>query len=526
MQYQVNFRWTRRLNRFFALLFLCILPVAAAHAQVGNASNGKTLFTAVLATGKLSCANAQCHTANPTSNVNRIKPAGSTEATIKTAIARGIGSGGVGDMSFLNSVLTTQNIADLAAYIFNPAAATGGGGTPTAALSSAAVSFGSSTVGIAAATQTVTVSNTGAAALVLSGISTGSTEFVATGGTCTASSSIAATGSCTISLTFTPNAAGARSATLTVNHNAAGGTASVALSGTGTAVVVVSPAVAQINPAALSFAATAIAIATSSQAVTVSNTGGAALTLGATSLTGANSGEFSIAFSSCAASLVIAPGASCVISVNFTPSVVGARSATLSISHSASGSPGTVSLTGTGTPAVVVTNATKVMTEYRYVPLNYFFITSRDGDKAVLDTLANWQRTGQSFPVYVSQVANSQGINRFYFDKVAMANVRGSHFYTLLGAEIVLLQGLNPANTTAPKLPFDEGVDSYALLPVVEGVGGSCAAGQVPVYRLFRGNVRFPDDPNHRFTTSAAIYDEFVKLGWDGEGVKLCVPAQ
>ena len=58
----------------------------------------------------------------------------------------------------------------------------------------------------------------------------------------------------------------------------------------------------------------------------------------------------------------------------------------------------------------------------------------------------------------------------------------------------------------------------------MQGVGGSCAVGLTPVLRVFRGNAKFPDDPNHRFTTSQAIYDEFVGKGWDGEGVKFCVP--
>ena len=49
------------------------------------------------------------------------------------------------------------------------------------------------------------------------------------------------------------------------------------------------------------------------------------------------------------------------------------------------------------------------------------------------------------------------------------------------------------------------------------------AAGQVPVYRLFRGS-KFPDDPNHRFTTSLAVYNQFVAQNWDGEGVAFCVP--
>lgn len=73
-----------------------------------------------------------------------------------------------------------------------------------------------------------------------------------------------------------------------------------------------------------------------------------------------------------------------------------------------------------------------------------------------------------------------------------------------------------------PRWPQSEGIDSFAFRPVIEDVGGTCAAGQSPVYRLFRGNARFPDDPNHRFTTSLATYNIAVTAGWDGEGVKFC----
>ena len=166
------------------------------------------------------------------------------------------------------------------------------------------------------------------------------------------------------------------------------------------------------------------------------------------------------------------------------------------------------------------------MVEYLYVPLNYFFITSRDSDKLLLDTVATFQRTGQSFPVLATQTGDAKAITRFYFDKVAVQGARGSHFYSLLDEEKTLLAALNPNNATTAGLPLDEGIDSWAFLPSVTGSGGSCASGQRPVFRLFRGNTRFPDDANHRFTVSAAIYNEYVALGWDGEGVRFCVPSQ
>ena len=178
----------------------------------------------------------------------------------------------------------------------------------------------------------------------------------------------------------------------------------------------------------------------------------------------------------------------------------------------------TVSVSATP-PAVTTTR----MIEFIFPALDYYFLTSRANEIALLDALPAFARTGQSFNVYINRVVGTQPITRFYFNKVALKGSRDGHFYTLVDGEISLLLGLNPGNIAAPKLPVSEGVDSFAFPPAVEGIGGSCPSGLIPVFRVFRGNVRFPDDPNHRFTTSTAIYNEFVAKGWEGEGVKLCV---
>lgn len=162
-----------------------------------------------------------------------------------------------------------------------------------------------------------------------------------------------------------------------------------------------------------------------------------------------------------------------------------------------------------------------IMVQYRYMPLDYYFMTSRDSDKVILDWATDWRRTGPSFYVLTNREIGSSPITRFYFDQVAKNQSRGSHFYTLSPSEVAAVQALNPSNVPAPGKPVNEGVDSYAYLP---SASGTCAPGLLPVYRLFRGNSRFPDDPNHRFTTDFADYNDFLARGWDGEGVKFCVP--
>lgn len=165
--------------------------------------------------------------------------------------------------------------------------------------------------------------------------------------------------------------------------------------------------------------------------------------------------------------------------------------------------------------------STVAMVEYYHAQQNYYFMTSRASDKSLLDTTNGWARTGKAFPVLASRDANSSPITRFYFDQIARSQSRGTHFYTLLPDEVAVVQALNPSNQPATGKPVNEGVDSYAYLPTASG---ACASGQLPVYRLFRGNTLFPDDPNHRFTTELLEYNNFVAFGWSGEGIKFCVP--
>jgi len=78
---------------------------------------------------------------------------------------------------------------------------------------------------------------------------------------------------------------------------------------------------------------------------TILNTGTAALNITNVALTGTNPGDFSQT-NNCSS---VTAGTSCTIAAKFTPSATGARSASVSITDNASGSPHTISLSGTGT---------------------------------------------------------------------------------------------------------------------------------------------------------------------------------
>jgi len=483
-----------------AMLSIATALISSA-AQAQDVNAGKLVYTTPQVSGQLSCSAGACHTPNPLMNVNRILRAADNPGAIGVALNT------VTQMAFLKGKLVTQQFVDLAAYIGNPGAATG---SPVAQIAPDWLLFASTALGTSASSQSFAITNTGTASLLVTSVTSNNTEFslVSSCGT------IGAGDSCNVSVGFTPAAAGNRSGTISVNHNASGASSTLAVSGTGTAAP--TPGI-QVSPPALGFGAVAVGSFFGSQNVTVFSVGSAPLII--TSLSDAGA-AFQLIGGSCAVGVPVAVGTSCTIIFRFAPEAAGAFNGVLNIGHNASTTLLTVALNGEG----VLANSTKTMVEYRYVPLNYFFITSRDADKVLLDGIANFQRTGLSFPVYATQVAGTKAITRFYFDQIALNRSRGSHFYTLLDNEKTALIALNPANVSAPRLPVDEGIDSWAFLPVVPGVGGSCASGLTPVYRVFRGNGLFPDDPNHRFTVSLSVYDSFVALGWDGEGVSFCVP--
>ncbi|TVZ07486.1 choice-of-anchor D domain-containing protein [Trebonia kvetii] len=114
--------------------------------------------------------------------------------------------------------------------VTNTVSLSGTGIAPGPVLNAApgSLSFAGTVVGTSAATQTVTVTNSGTAAATVSGVAvTG--DFSQTSN-CT---SIAVGGSCTVTVTFTPTAAGSRTGTLTVTSNANNSPVTVALTGSG-----------------------------------------------------------------------------------------------------------------------------------------------------------------------------------------------------------------------------------------------------------------------------------------------------
>lgn len=211
-------------------------------------------------------------------------------------------------------------------------------GVPVA--SGASLTFTTQATGTTSAAQTVTFTNPGLAADAISAISA-SGDFSETNDCGT---TLASGATCTVAVTFTPTAVGTRSGMLSLATNLASGATSVTLSGTGAA-----PATAGLLSSALSFGSQATGTSSGAQTITVSNGGGVPLSITSISVTGPFAQT-----NSCGSS--VAAGASCSVSVTFSPTATGAASGALTINDSAAGSPQTVSLSGTGiAPGVAIT---------------------------------------------------------------------------------------------------------------------------------------------------------------------------
>jgi len=112
---------------------------------------------------------------------------------------------------------------------------------------------------------------------------------------------------------------------------------------------------ASLAPASLSFAGTTVGQSSAALSTTLTNTGNAALNISAIGVGGANASEFAITGGSCSAGGSVAAGANCNVQLVFTPAAAGARSASLNISHNATGGSSSVALGGTGNAVAAAT---------------------------------------------------------------------------------------------------------------------------------------------------------------------------
>ncbi len=246
------------------------------------------------------------------------------------------------------------------------------------------LTFAATTTGVISASQSVVLTNSGNANLHISSIllsGQNSSDFAITNSptqsalpTACAAAAYAPNASCSITIVFTPLAAGARSASLIIADDAPDSSQTVLLAGTGLApntggtgnpAPTGSPTIA-MSANSLLFISAAINTTTTEQYVIVSNSGasGSSLSIANVQINGPNSSDFKV-MNGCTAS-GYAQTQSCTLSVTFTPSASGSRTASLVITDNASPATQTISLTGsiqTGTETLIVTPGPNGLTQ-------------------------------------------------------------------------------------------------------------------------------------------------------------------
>lgn len=147
-----------------------------------------------------------------------------------------------------------------------------------------------------------------------------------------------------------------------------------------------------------------------------------------------------------------------------------------------------------------------------------YFYAVRDEDKALLDTAANWSRTGNVFKSggYVS-------VCRFYGGKNGGPN---THFYSADDKECAALKAIPELSYEGQTFAVNRPLPAITPEQLMPGALRDCPAESKPLYRLYNNasysNGRYVS--NHRYTTDHTEVAVAVREGWADEGHVMCVP--
>jgi probable HAF family extracellular repeat protein len=226
---------------------------------------------------------------------------------------------------------------------------------PIVTLSPSGLSFGSQTDGVTSGVKTVTLTNSGNAALLIGSIAA-SGDFAETNN-CPAD--LPSQSTCTVSVTFTPTTPGVRSGAVTFADDVFNSPQTTRLLGVG---VANGPASLKLSPTRVSFGNLSAGTTSLSEPLTLTNISGAAVTISIAANSvqtitanpslppslNPSSNEYSQT-NTCPANL--ASGGHCSISVMFAPLNLGTRLGDITISSNSPTGPLSATLEGVGTLA-------------------------------------------------------------------------------------------------------------------------------------------------------------------------------
>ena len=198
------------------------------------------------------------------------------------------------------------------------------------------VNFGNDVVG-SNSTQLLIIKNTGTAILTITQVTATGSAFNVSGFSLPLN--VSAGQQTTIPVAFQPTTVGTVSGTISIVSGAPSSPTSIVLTGTGIAPILT----LDINPTTLNFGNVATATSSATQNVTITDTGNSNVTISQISLSGV-----SYSMTGGTAPVTLAPSQNLALTLQFSPTALGTVNQSISIISNASGSPATVSLSGTG----------------------------------------------------------------------------------------------------------------------------------------------------------------------------------
>jgi hypothetical protein len=258
--------------------------------------------------------------------------AGATAASYTTPVTTTADSGSPFDVVVSNTAGTVTSSS--ATLTVNPVPA------PAIQLSPMSFNFGNAVVGTNLS-QVLIIKNIGTAILTITQVTETGSAFSVSGYSLPLN--VNAGQQTTVTVAFQPTAVGATSGNISMVSNAPTSPTSVALAGTGIAATLT----LGISPTSLSFGNVTTGTSSATQNVTITNTGNSNVSISQINLSGAG---YSMMGGS--APVTLTPSQNLTLTVQFSPTTAGVANGSISIVSNASGSPATVSLSGTGVAPV------------------------------------------------------------------------------------------------------------------------------------------------------------------------------
>lgn len=218
--------------------------------------------------------------------------------------------------------------------------------TPALQLSPTSITFSNDVVG-SPASQALIITNTGTAALNITQINVTGAAFSVSGFSLPLS--VTAGQRATVNVAFNPASAGTVSGNISIVSNAPASPASVSLSGSAVAATYT----LGISPTSLNFGNVTTGASSPAQTVTITNTGNSSVTISSITVSGAG-----YSLSGGGAPVTLAPSQKLTLSVTFDPTATGTVNRSISIASNATGSPATITLSGTGVQASHIVSLT------------------------------------------------------------------------------------------------------------------------------------------------------------------------